>query len=63
VRPCTPFVIEPIGTSSTERSGHNRRNSSRLVAPWSRETPFDRAASRRPIIAMLKVSSAAAPPL
>ena len=50
----TPFVTEPIGTSSVGTSGHSPANMTRLTAPWSAATPLRRAANRSPITAMLK---------
>ena len=50
-------MIDPIGTSATVRSGHSSLNIFRLVAPCSADTPFDRAARRSPISAMLNVGS------
>ena len=51
---CTPLVTEPIGTSSVGTSGHSPANMARLTAPCSAATPLRRAASRRPMTAMLK---------
>ena len=40
VRACTPFVIEPIGASSTGRPGQRPCHISRDTSPCSAETPF-----------------------
>ena len=41
VRPCTPLVMDPIGTSSTGTDGKSCWNMSRLVCPCSLDTPLD----------------------
>ncbi len=53
VRACTPLVMAPMGTSSAGISGHSGLNISRLTTPWSWATPLLRAASRKPMTAML----------
>ena len=58
VRPCTPLVTEPIGTSSAGTGGHRAWNISRLVWPCSLATPLDMPARRRPMTAMLNGASA-----
>ena len=40
MRACTPFVTEPIGTSSIVRSGQRPCHISRETSPCSAETPF-----------------------
>ena len=50
---CTPFVIDPIGTSALSKAGHRPLNMPRLTSPCSTETPLARCASRKPITAML----------
>ena len=55
VEVCTPFVIEPIGTSSAGTSGHSSAKITRETSPWSLLTAFERAARRSPMTAMLKV--------
>ena len=53
MRPWTPLVTDPIGTSSTGTDGKSCWNISRLVWPWSFDTPLDMLASRRPMTAIL----------
>ena len=57
VRACTPFVTWPIGAFTAGSSGHMPPNICRDTSPWRRATPFDRAAKRRPITAMLNLPS------
>ena len=56
VGPCTPLVIEPIGTSAVSKPGQSPWNISRLTSPCSRLTPLTRCASRMPMTAMLNTS-------
>ena len=56
VGPCTPLVIEPIGTSAVSKPGHSPVNISLLTWPCSVLTPLTRWASRIPITAMLNRS-------
>ena len=41
-RACTPFVIDPIGTSSVSKPVHSSLNISRLTLPCSSDTPLAR---------------------
>ena len=62
VGPCTPLVIEPIGTSLGSNPGHNSLNIARLTRPCSSDTPLARCASRRPMCAMLNFDGSSSAP-
>ncbi len=53
----TPLVMWAIGTSCASSPGQTGENIERETAPCSLETPFERCARRRPMTAMLKVTS------
>jgi hypothetical protein len=55
------LVIEVIGSSSTGTPGQTGEKIWRLTTPCSLETPFDEAASRRPMTAMLNGASGGSP--
>ena len=58
--PCTPLVIEVIGTSASSNAGHSPLNIPRETWPCSSETPLARWARRKPITAMLKTPASPA---